>query len=51
MTQKELDAGGEAIITLANEYGFGFMLDLDKARLVASVVLKAAEAVRHQAPK
>lgn len=46
MTQKELDAGGEAIIKLANEYGFGFMIDMDKARYVASVVLKAAEAAR-----
>ena len=46
MTQAELDAGGQAIIKLATEHGFGFMIDLDKARYVASVVLRAAEAVR-----
>lgn len=49
MLQAELDKGGEAFMKLASDKGYGSFVDIDSARGVAAVVLRAAEKVRQSA--
>lgn len=49
ITQAQLDAGGRAVMKLADENGFGSWINFDKARGLAAVVLKADREVTAQA--
>lgn len=44
LSQKELDAGADAVIKLATEAGYGSFVSMDSARSIAAAVIKAYQA-------
>lgn len=48
MTQQELDAGGSAVKSIAEQKGYGSYIDIDLAREIAAAVIRAVDGVRKQ---